>query len=87
MKSDKGSYNSQDFFGVTAEKTAKISIALKPYDAAAAAAAEAVIKEQREKGEAFIGKVVQYLPETKEAEVLVEIGLIQDEDRIHIKGR
>jgi hypothetical protein len=86
VRSDKGNYNSQDFFGVTPDKTAKISIALKPYDPAAASAAEAVIKEQRDKGEAFIGKVVRYLPETKEAEVLVEIGLIQDEDRIHVKG-
>ena len=86
VKSDKGSYNSQDFFGVTPEKTAKISIALRPYDPAAASAAEAVIKLQRDKGEAFIGKVLRYVPETKEAEVLVEIGLIQDEDRIHIKG-
>ena len=87
VRSEAGSYNSQDFFGVTAEKTAKISIALNPYDAAAASAAAAVIKEQRDKGEAYIGKVVKYHPETKEAEVLVEIGLIQAEDRIHVKGQ
>jgi hypothetical protein len=87
VRSDKGSYNSQDFFGVTADKTAKITIALSPYDAAAASAAAAVIKEQRDKGEAFIGKVVKYAPQTKEAEVLVEIGLIQVDDRIHIKGQ
>jgi hypothetical protein len=86
VRSDKGNYNSQDFFGVSPDKTAKISITLKPYDPAAAAASETVIKEQRDKGEAFIGKVVRYIPETKEAEVLVEIGLIQDEDRIHVKG-
>ncbi len=87
IKSEKGSYNSQDFFGITADKTAKISIALNPYDAADAVAAAAVIKEQREKGEAFVGKVAKYTPQTKEAEVLVEIGLIQFDDRIHIKGQ
>jgi len=87
VKSFQGSYNSQDFFGITAGKTAKISIALDPYDTASAAAAAAVIKEQRDKGEAFIGRVVKYLPDAKEAEVLIEIGLIQDEDRIHIKGQ
>ncbi len=87
VKSASGSYNSQDFFGITAEKTAKISIALDPYDPAAAAAAAAVIKEQRAKGEAFVGKVVKYHAETKEAEILIEIGLIQAEDRIHIKGQ
>jgi len=87
VRSEAGSYNSQDFFGVTAEKTAKIAIALNPYDAVSAAAAAAVIKEQRDKGEAYIGKVVKYNPETKEAEILIEIGLIQAEDRIHIKGQ
>jgi len=87
VKSDKGSYNSQDFFGVMADKTSKISIALNVYDPASASAAAAVIKEQREKGEAYVGKVVKYTPETKEAAVLVEVGLLQAEDRIHVKGR
>jgi hypothetical protein len=87
VRSASGSFNSQDFFGITAQQTAKISIALSRYDPAAAAGAAAVIKEQREKGEAFIGKVVKYRPETKEAEIFVEIGLIQSDDRIHIKGQ
>ncbi len=87
VRSDKGSYNSQDFFGVMADQTSKISVALNVYDPAAASAAAAVIKEQREKGEAYIGKVVKYTPETKEAEVLVEIGLLQSDDRIHVKGQ
>jgi len=87
VKSDKGSFNSQDFFGVMADKTSKISIALNVYDPATASAAAAVIKEQRDKGEAYVGKVVKYTPETKEAEVLVEIGLIQTEDRLHVKGQ
>jgi hypothetical protein len=87
VRSSQGSYNSQDFFGIAAQQTAKISIALDPYNAVAASAAAAVIKEQREKGEAFIGKVVQYRPETKEAEVFVEIGLVQSDDRIHLKGQ
>ena len=87
VKSASGNYNSQDFFGVAPEKTAKISISLNPYDSAAGQAAEAVIKEQREKGEAFIGRVINYIPESNEAEVFIEIGLIQAEDRIHIKGQ
>jgi hypothetical protein len=87
VTSPRGNFNSQDFFGVTAGKTSKITVALNPYDSEAAAAAAAVIKAQRDKGEAFIGKVVKYLAETKEAEVLIEIGLIQSEDRIHVKGQ
>jgi len=87
VKSARGSYNSQNFFGVAADRTARITIALEPYDAASAAAASAVIKELRDKSEAFIGRVVKYHPDTKEAEVFIEIGLIQDQDRIHIKGQ
>ena len=87
VTSEKGGFNSQDFFGVSAGQTAKITIALDPYDSATSAAASAIIKEQRDKGEAFIGKVARYLPDTSEAEILVEIGLIQAEDRIHVKGR
>ncbi len=87
VRSASGSFNSQDFFGIAARETAKISVALNPYDPAAAAGAAAVIREQREKGEAYIGKVVSYRPETKEAEVFVEIGLIQSDDRIHVKGQ
>ncbi|HMA53245.1 MAG TPA: hypothetical protein VKT17_02220 [Acidobacteriota bacterium] len=87
VRSAAGSYNSQDFFGIAARQTSKITVALSPYDATAAAGAATVITEQRQKGEAFIGKVVGYHPETKEADVFVEIGLIQSDDRIHIKGQ
>jgi len=87
VKSTAGNYNSQDFFGVAAQQTAKLTIALDPYDAASASAAETVIKGQREKGEAYIGKVIKYTPETKMAEVFVEVGLIQKDDRIHVKGQ
>jgi len=87
VRSLQGTYNSQEFFGIEASHTSRISIALDAYDPPAAAAAAAVIKEQRAKGEAFVGKVVKCDPSTKEAEVFVEFGLIQSTDRIHIKGQ
>ncbi|HDT13032.1 MAG TPA: carboxypeptidase regulatory-like domain-containing protein [Candidatus Aminicenantes bacterium] len=87
VRSQGGDFNCQDFFGITSQKTAKISVALNRYDPAAAAGAAMVIKEQRDKGEAYVGKVVAYDPATRQAAVLVEIGLIQAEDRIHVKGR
>jgi hypothetical protein len=87
VKSTAGNYNSQDFFGVAAQQTAKLTIALNPYDATSASAAETVIKEQRDRGEAYIGKVLKYAPETRMAEVFVEVGLIQKDDRIHVKGQ
>ena len=87
VRSRAGDFNCQDFFGITAQRTSKISVALDRYDDTAAAAAAMVIKEQRDKGEAYVGKVVAYDPATREAAVLIEIGLIQAEDRIHIKGQ
>lgn len=87
VKSSLGSYNSQDFFGITAQQTSKISVALSPYDAVAASGAATVIQEQRQKGEAFIGKIVTCDPAAKEAQVMVEVGLIQADDRIHVKGQ
>lgn len=87
VTSPKGSFNSQDFVGVPPDGTARISVALDAFDTETAAAAAAIIKQQRDKGEVFIGKVVRYLTETREAEVRVEIGLIQAEDRIHVKGQ
>lgn len=87
VRSGSRTFNSQDFFGIEAQRTSKVAIALNPYDNVAAAGAAAVIQGQREKGEAFIGRVVGYHPDSKEAEVLIEIGLIQTEDRIHIKGQ
>ena len=87
VSSERGRYNSQDFFGVKPGETAKISIALSPYESeATAAAAAAVIREQRDKDEAFIGRVSRYLPETREVEIDVEVGLLQSEDRLRIKG-
>jgi hypothetical protein len=88
VTSERGSYNSPDRFGVAPGKTAKITVALEPFDDdITAAAAAAVIKEQRDKGEAFVGKIVRYSPDTKLAEVLIEVGLIQYDDPIHIKGQ
>jgi hypothetical protein len=87
VRSSQGTYNSQDFFGVTAKRTARISVALAPYDATEAAAAAAVIQEQRAKGEAYVGKIVKCDPATQEAEVFVEVGLVQADDRIHVKGQ
>lgn len=87
VKTGDGDFNSQEFFGVAPQQTSKISIALNPYDPVAATAAKEVVKEQRAKGEAYVGKVLKYDAAAKTAEIIVEIGLIQKEDRIHVKGQ
>jgi len=86
VTSVQGNYNSQDFVGVKPNETAKISIALDPFDREAIEAARAVAKEEKERGESLVGKVVTYSPQTKEAGVAIDRGLLQSGDRIRVKG-
>ena len=86
VTSVQGSYNSQDLVGIKADETAKISIALDPFDRQAIEAARAVAKEEKERGESLVGKVVAYSPGTKEAAVSIDRGLLQSGDRIRVRG-
>jgi hypothetical protein len=86
VSSDQGSFNSGDFVGITPNETAKISIVLNPYDAQTVQAAQAVARDQGEKGESFVGRIVKYSPEAREADVFIERGLLQTGDRIRVKG-
>ncbi len=86
VSSGQGSYNSQDFVGIMPNETAKISVSLNPYDTQSVQAAQAVAKEQTDKGESFVGRVVKYAPDAKEADVFIERGLLQTGDRVRVKG-
>jgi hypothetical protein len=86
VTSVQGNYNSQDLVGIKADETAKISIALNPFDRESIEAAQAVAKEEKERGESRVGKVVAYSPGAKEAVVSIERGLIQSGDRIRVRG-
>jgi hypothetical protein len=82
-----GSYNSQDLVGIKPNETAKISIALETYGRDSIEAARAVAKEEKERGESRVGRVVTYLPQTREAVVAIDRGLIQAGDRVRVRGR
>jgi hypothetical protein len=86
VTSVQGNYNSQDFVGVKPNETAKISIALDPYDREAIEAARAVAKEEKERGESLVGKVETYSPQSKEAVISIDRGLLQAGDRIRVRG-
>jgi hypothetical protein len=81
-----GSYNSSDLVGVTNAETAKIAIALSPYEKEVAQAVKQINKDQQEKGESRIGHVAGFGPGGKAADVFIERGLLQLGDRIHVKG-
>jgi len=86
VTSVQGSYNSQDLVGIKADETAKISIALSPFDRESIEAARAVAKEEKERGESLVGKVAAYSQGTKEAVVSIERGLLQSGDRVRVRG-
>ncbi|HYA48816.1 MAG TPA: carboxypeptidase-like regulatory domain-containing protein, partial [Burkholderiales bacterium] len=86
VSSAQGSFNSQDLVGIKPDETAKVSIALNTYDRDALEAARTVAREEKERGESRVGKVVSYNTASKEALVVVERGLIQVGDRVRVKG-
>jgi hypothetical protein len=86
VTSSNGDYNSQELIGVKPGETAKISIALDPYDREAVEAAQAVARDEKERGESLVGKVTRYIPDKREAEVAIDRGLLQVSDRVRIKG-
>ena len=81
-----GDFNSLDFVGISPNETAKVTINLDPYDEKSIAEAQAMAKEQKDAGEFYVGKVVRYLPQTREAEVFIERGLIRAGEPLHFKG-
>lgn len=86
VTSPSGSFNSTDLVGVAANETAKIAIALNPYESAVREAVQQVNKDQQEKGESRIGHVVAFIAGGGQADVFIERGLLQSGDRIHVKG-
>lgn len=86
VTSPNGSFNSTDLVGVSANETAKIAIALNPYEKDVREAIQPVNKDQREHGESRIGPVSAFLPANGRAEVFIERGLLQAGDRIRVKG-
>lgn len=86
VASSAGGYNAPNLIGIKAGETAKISVALQPYETGVAQAVEQVNKNQNKAGESRIGPVVQFVPGTVEAQVFIELGLLQVDDRIHVLG-
>ena len=83
-----GDFNSNELIGILANETTKIALSLDLYEANVQTAVQEVLREQAvEEGESRIGRVVRYNPATKEAEVFIEKGVLQIDDRVRVKGR
>jgi hypothetical protein len=82
-----GDFNGNELIGILANETSKMFVSLNPYEAQVQSAVLGVLKEQQEReGEARVGRVVGYNPNTREAEVFIEKGLLQLDDSIRVRG-
>ncbi len=87
ITSVEGDFNSSELIGILANETTKIALSLDLYEANVQTSVQEVLREQAvEEGESRIGRVVRYNPATKEAEVFIEKGVLQIDDRVRVKG-
>jgi hypothetical protein len=82
-----GDFNSNELVGIIENETTKLSISLNPYESEIRQSMQEIAREQSVKeNEARIGRVVQYASGTKDAQVFIEKGLLQLDDRIRVRG-
>jgi len=83
-----GDFNSIEPIGIRVREneTAKLSISLNPYEKKVASAVQDIFEDQKIAGEALVGRVVNYNPETRMAEVAITKGLLQRDDMIYVRG-
>ncbi len=83
-----GDFNSMEPIGIRVREneTAKLSISLNPYETKVASAIQEIFEDQRIAGEALVGRVVNYYPESRMAEIVITKGLLQMDDMIYVRG-
>jgi len=88
IESPLGDFNSQGFVGlkIRENETARISIALAPFEKKLAESIQEFYEEKKVEGEALVGKITDFNPGTKMAEVFMMKGLLQVDDHIHTVG-
>jgi hypothetical protein len=84
-----GDFNADNVVGlkVGENETAKLSIAVDPYEKEVAEAVSETYKEQEKSGEALVGMIAEFNPNTRLAHIQVVKGVLQLNDRIHTKGK
>lgn len=83
------SFDSEGLVGLRIKdnETAKVSIALKPYSSQASQTLEEFYNDLDVSGESYVGRVIEFDVAAKMAQIQVERGFLQQQDRIRAKGR
>jgi hypothetical protein len=82
-----GNFNSSELIGIIEGETTKVSISLSAYEGQVLQGMQEIAREQSVKdNEARIGRVLRYMPGSKEAVVFIEKGVLQLDDRIRVRG-
>jgi hypothetical protein len=82
-----GDFNSNELVGIIENETTKLSISLSPYENEIRQSMQEIAREQSVKeNEARVGRVTQYAAGTKDAAVFIEKGVLQNDDRIRVRG-
>lgn len=83
-----GDYDSEGLVGLRlkANETAKMSIALRPYSSPAALTMEEFYGDLELNGESYVGRVIEFEAAKRMAQVQIERGFLQVNDRIRAKG-
>jgi hypothetical protein len=83
------SFNSEGLVGLRIKnnETAKMSIALKPYSSQASQTLEEFYSDLDVSGESYVGRVIEFDSAQKMAQIQIERGFLQQQDKIRAKGR
>jgi hypothetical protein len=84
-----GDFNADNLVGIRIgeNETAKLSIALNPYEKDVASAVGELNKENPVDGEVLVGAIADFDPATSVAQVQVVKGLLRIKDKIHARGK
>lgn len=86
ITTEDGDYNSSDLVGVSAGRTAKVSITLEKYSEKEAVAFQEIARDLSLKGESLIGRVEDFTSSSRTADIFIIKGLLRNNDRIHFVG-
>ena len=84
-----GDFNADNLVGlrIGENETAKLSIAVDPYEKEVAEAVSEVNQDLEKNGEALVGMIADFNQSTRMADVQVVKGVLRVNDRIHARGK